>query len=83
MLTIDLPKRLAPALTPDGYCIRSALDWQKEDGGKGKGKVAAQQHAADSDFSAVLWKSGNVTVYANDRSENSVVCIRYTNGHAI
>lgn len=81
MLTIDLPKSLAPTLTPDGYSVRTAFDWQKEGGGKGKGKIAAQQHAGDTDFAAVLWKSGNIDVYANDR-DDGMVRIRYTNGHS-
>ena len=80
MLTIDLPKSLAPSLASNGTDIRTAMQWQDAGGGRRQGKRAAKAYAANGGGRAVmLWKSGNVTVYTNgDRDGNhELIRIRF------
>jgi hypothetical protein len=79
MVTIDLPLALKPPVLPsNGADIRTSTEWQRAGGGKGKGKDAAKRHASDTGAPAVvLWKSGNVTIYTEDRDGSDEVRIRY------
>lgn len=80
MKTIDLPRSLAAYLHPNGENVRTSLEWQSSGGGKGKGKKAAKSHlqGSDHDYVAMLWKSGNVTLYVLTR-DGEVVRVRFTN----
>ena len=78
--TIDLPHSLRPALYVDGHNIRTAGEWKGGNTGKGAGKKAAKAHAADNEFAAMIWKSGNVTIYAVERDgagHDDLVRIRF------
>ena len=83
MLTIRLPASVKPVLTGSmDHNVRSSIVWQRMGGGKRYGKSAAKNYAAQHGWAAMIWQSGNVSVYAKaDEHEagdgDQLVRIRY------